>query len=448
MTTLVVATQSGSDLGAYLAVPAIVAGVRHGLVTTLNVTLVSGLTAAAALGRRPAQRLGPAARRDAAVARHRARRRTAGQLAVALHPRPRRPAGALRRCPPADGPHPPARELRRPGPRQRLAGHGPRRRHARGHGRRPLDRLRRRAGRHAPPAQRRARTSTGWPQEIGSSTTATAHPERPSCPLRGAQQMLGLLRRRRRAPLDRRARRARPGGGRRVRRPPRHRRPLRRRAHAGHLRGAQPDRPRDARRRGAGDRRARLHRRRDRVDQRPGADPRARVGAARRDHPPGLGDPLLHLRPAPRGHRRAPVAASLADYAREVSHATGLRVHLSLAESGPPLSPRTATEVLRVAQEAIGNVRKHAGAEQPVGHLRLRRRRRLSLRGRGRRRRQRRAARAPLGTPDDARARRGRRRPTRRHAPTRRRNRRQPAVTDDRTPTEGETAHGHHRATG
>ena len=30
------------------------------------------------------------------------------------------------------------------------------------------------------------------------------------------------------------------------------------------------------------------------------------------------------------------LAASLADYAREVSHATGLRVHLSLAESGPP----------------------------------------------------------------------------------------------------------------
>ncbi len=56
------------------------------------------------------------------------------------------------------------------------------------------------------------------------------------------------------------------------------------------------------------------------------------------------------------------LAASLADYAREVSHATGLRVHLSLAESGPPLPPRTATEVLRVAQEAIGNVRKHARA--------------------------------------------------------------------------------------
>jgi signal transduction histidine kinase len=57
------------------------------------------------------------------------------------------------------------------------------------------------------------------------------------------------------------------------------------------------------------------------------------------------------------------VSSSLADYARAVSLASGLRVHLSLAESGPPLSPRTATEVLRVAQEAIGNVRKHANAQ-------------------------------------------------------------------------------------
>ncbi len=57
------------------------------------------------------------------------------------------------------------------------------------------------------------------------------------------------------------------------------------------------------------------------------------------------------------------LSSSLADYARAVSHATGLRVHLSLAESGPPLPARTATEVLRVAQEAIGNVRKHACAD-------------------------------------------------------------------------------------
>jgi signal transduction histidine kinase len=56
------------------------------------------------------------------------------------------------------------------------------------------------------------------------------------------------------------------------------------------------------------------------------------------------------------------LSSPLADYAREVSHATGLRVHLSLSESGPPLPARTATEVLRVAQEAISNVRKHARA--------------------------------------------------------------------------------------
>lgn len=56
------------------------------------------------------------------------------------------------------------------------------------------------------------------------------------------------------------------------------------------------------------------------------------------------------------------IAASLADYGREVGHAAGIRVHLSMSESGPALPPRTATEVLRVAQEAIGNVRKHAQA--------------------------------------------------------------------------------------
>jgi signal transduction histidine kinase len=56
------------------------------------------------------------------------------------------------------------------------------------------------------------------------------------------------------------------------------------------------------------------------------------------------------------------LAGSLADYAREVSHASGLRVHLTLAESGAPLPRRTATEALRIAQEAISNVRKHAGA--------------------------------------------------------------------------------------
>ena len=40
-----------------------------------------------------------------------------------------------------------------------------------------------------------------------------------------------------------------------------------------------------------------------------------------------------------------------------------LRVHLSLDESGTTAPARTETELLRVAQEAIGNVRKHARAD-------------------------------------------------------------------------------------
>ncbi len=128
------------------------------------------------------------------------------------------------------------------------------------------------------------------------------------------------------------------------------------------------------------------------------------------------------------------LSSSLADYAREVGHSTGLRVHLSLAESGPPLPSRTATEVLRVAQEAIGNVRKHSRADNMWVVLDSDGSR-LVPRGPRRRGRQRRAARAPLGAPDDARARQDRRRRPRHHHPTRRRNRRQPAVTRRLHPT-------------
>ena len=54
--------------------------------------------------------------------------------------------------------------------------------------------------------------------------------------------------------------------------------------------------------------------------------------------------------------------AALADYANAVAAQSDLRVHLTLDEAGTPLSSRTQTEVLRVAQEAIGNVRRHAYA--------------------------------------------------------------------------------------
>ena len=53
VTMLSSSTQTTAELGAYLAVAPIAAGVRHGLVTTLNVTLVSGLAAAASVAANP-----------------------------------------------------------------------------------------------------------------------------------------------------------------------------------------------------------------------------------------------------------------------------------------------------------------------------------------------------------------------------------------------------------
>ena len=120
------------------------------------------------------------------------------------------------------------------------------------------------------------------------------------------------------------------------------------------------------------------------------------------------------------------LSGALAEYVREVSHGTDLRVHLLLDESGPPLPSWTESELLRVAQEAIGNVRKHAQATNLWVTL--------ASDGsgdhpqdRGRRRRQRRAPRAALGTADHDRTRRAHRRPPHHHPPTGRRHRR-PAV--------------------
>ena len=206
--------------------------------------------------------------------------------------------------------------------------------------------------------------------------------------------------------------------------------------HARHGGGAQPDRPRDARRRRPGDRRPRLPRRRDRVGQRPG---RRRASWRQRC---ATRSPASSPSSASRSSTcatRSPTTGSppsLADYVREVSHGTDLRVHLVLDESGPPLSSAHATELLRVAQEAIGNVRKHAQRGQPLGHPRLRRRRACSLEveddGVGNAA----PARAPLGPADHARTRRGHRRRPRPSTPrpgggtvvT-------PAVTRDRTLT-------------
>jgi signal transduction histidine kinase len=57
------------------------------------------------------------------------------------------------------------------------------------------------------------------------------------------------------------------------------------------------------------------------------------------------------------------LGAALSEYVRTVGRQSGLTVHTSLAESANRLSADTEAELLRIAQEAITNARKHAEAE-------------------------------------------------------------------------------------
>lgn len=56
------------------------------------------------------------------------------------------------------------------------------------------------------------------------------------------------------------------------------------------------------------------------------------------------------------------LGAVLSDYLRQVGSRSGLTVHLTLAEGTKRLPTATETEILRIAQEAITNCRKHANA--------------------------------------------------------------------------------------
>lgn len=53
----------------------------------------------------------------------------------------------------------------------------------------------------------------------------------------------------------------------------------------------------------------------------------------------------------------------LSDYAHQIGERSNLRVHLELQGAAPRLLPRVQSELLRIAQEAIVNVRKHARAD-------------------------------------------------------------------------------------
>jgi signal transduction histidine kinase len=56
------------------------------------------------------------------------------------------------------------------------------------------------------------------------------------------------------------------------------------------------------------------------------------------------------------------LCAALSDYLRQVSSRSALKVHLTLDESASRLRPDVEAELLRIAQEAISNARKHSGA--------------------------------------------------------------------------------------
>jgi signal transduction histidine kinase len=62
-------------------------------------------------------------------------------------------------------------------------------------------------------------------------------------------------------------------------------------------------------------------------------------------------------------HASTGLGAALSDYVRTVGASSDLTVHLVLDESPHRLRTEAEAELLRIAQEAITNVRKHARAE-------------------------------------------------------------------------------------
>ncbi|HEX8004378.1 MAG TPA: GAF domain-containing sensor histidine kinase [Mycobacteriales bacterium] len=65
----------------------------------------------------------------------------------------------------------------------------------------------------------------------------------------------------------------------------------------------------------------------------------------------------LRTAPEPGG-----LGAALGEYVRSVASAAGIAVHLSLSEDATRLPADAEAELLRIAQEAVSNARKHAGA--------------------------------------------------------------------------------------
>lgn len=68
---------------------------------------------------------------------------------------------------------------------------------------------------------------------------------------------------------------------------------------------------------------------------------------------------LMHFRTRTNAEDIEP---ALATTLRKFEHQSGIQTHLSMQGNGMPLSPDTQVQVLHIVQEALSNVRKHAGA--------------------------------------------------------------------------------------
>ena len=149
--------------------------------------------------------------------------------------------------------------------------------------------------------------------------------------------------------------------GRCRRRAARRRAAVRRGSHAGHGRGAATARARDPRRRCAGGRVAGLSRRRHGAPA-SGGTSRPRVGFAKSSRGSSASCATRSSTCAARS-ARAPVSPrcwpTTPGYVGETA---GIAVHLELAESPTRLRPAVESELLRIAQEAIANARRHSRA--------------------------------------------------------------------------------------
>jgi signal transduction histidine kinase len=68
----------------------------------------------------------------------------------------------------------------------------------------------------------------------------------------------------------------------------------------------------------------------------------------------------------------AGLGSALSDYVRTVGARSGLTVHLTLDEAPTRLRGEIETELLRIAQEAVTNARRHSAAENLWVHCRVR----------------------------------------------------------------------------